>query len=421
MNKTLLILICALTIIVVGVCFLCGGTLARAEVADIIVVHYGSSSWSYSRSYGGLDSIQRVSRGVGLGADVQYNIAQQLIHEGYTKLQAYNYVLPRFASFVDKLDSVQVDRADATVDFDPNSSSKFVYHSGSDGVSVDIDKLAYMLLESQHGNSITLPIIIDNATTVDYLRANTAVRATFSTSYSNRPNRVANILRASQLISGSVVGVGQRWSFNDVVGERTLDNGFCPSTVIVEGVYGDGIGGGVCQVSTTLYNALLLADLSITAVCQHTLVPGYIQPSFDAMVSYPYADLCFTNNTDMPIYVECTANSSSVAVTIYGSATKVRVVRRSEVLDRQPYDTLYITDSQLYPHLLYTSDTQQIVSGSDGVVSIGYIDRYIGDTLLSSSSGRRCTYAKVDRVVAQGSLPLCDIDQQSIIEQGQDR
>ncbi len=421
MNKTLLILICALTIIVVGVCFLAGSVLASAEVADSIVVCYGSSRWSYSRSYSGLDCVQRVSRGVGLGADVQYNIAQQLLQEGYTKLQAYNYVLPRFASFVSKLDSVQVDMVDATVQFTPNSSSKFVYHSGRDGVSVDIDKLAYMLLQAQHGSTITLPTIIDNATTVDYLRANTVVRASFGTSYTNRPNRVANIMRASQLISGSVVGAGQRWSFNDVVGERTLDNGFCPSTVIVEGVYGDGIGGGVCQVSTTLYNTLLLADLSITAVCQHTLVPSYIQPSFDAMVSYPYADLAFANNTDMPIYIECTANTSSVVVTIYGSATNVHVVRRSEVTDRQPFDTVYITDSQLYPHLLYTSDTQQIVSGSDGVVSIGYIDRYTDGRLVSTSSGRRCTYAKVDRVVAQGSIPLSDIDQQNIIEYSQDR
>lgn len=203
------------------------------------------------------------------------------------------------------------------------------------------------------------------------------------------------------------------------MGERTLDNGFCPSTVIVEGVYGDGIGGGVCQVSTTMYNALLLANMSITAVCQHTLVPSYIEPSFDAMVSYPYADLSFVNSSDMPIYIECQATTSCITVTIYGSTTNVEVVRHSEVLDRQQFDTVYITDSELYPHLLYTSDTQQIVSGSDGVVSMGYVDKYQDGILISTSQGRRCTYARVDRVLAQGSMPLSDSDIDNIQQYNQ--
>lgn len=419
MNKTLLILICALTIIMVGVCFLSTSTYASAMSDDSIVVVHGDNSWTYTRSYGGLDAVRAISRGVGLGADVQYHIAQQLIAEGYTQLQAYNYVLPNFSQFVDRLNGVCIDRVDATVAFEPNSSRKFVYSSGTDGISIDTDKLACMLLQAQHGQTIALPTVIDSATTIDYLRTNTVERASFSTSYSNRANRVANIMRASQLISGSVVGVGEQWSFNSTVGERTLDNGFCPSTVIVEGVYGDGIGGGVCQVSTTMYNALLLANMSITAVCQHTLVPSYIEPSFDAMVSYPYADLSFVNSSDMPIYIECQATTSCITVTIYGSTTNVEVVRHSEVLDRQQFDTVYITDSELYPHLLYTSDTQQIVSGSDGVVSMGYVDKYQDGILISTSQGRRCTYARVDRVLAQGSMPLSDSDIDNIQQYNQ--
>lgn len=393
------ILILTLTISLVGFCI-----CAQATVADVIVVQYGQCIWQYYKSYDHLQLWQQYARGVGFGADIQYDIATQLCQQGYATDVAYSYVLPQFDKLLAQVNTVAVARQDATVQFAPDNASKFVYHSGIDGIAIDIDQLAYRLLGAGNGETVQLPVKTDSAITVEQLKANTVVRGSFCTSYSNRTNRVANIRRASSLIRGSVVDVGQSWSFNDVVGQRTLDNGFLPSTVISDGIYAEGIGGGVCQVSTTMYNALLMADVSVTRVCQHSLVPSYIEPSFDAMVSYPYADLCFVNNTDMPIYVDCTATTSDITVTIYGTPNNYFIVRNSTVDSRQSFDTTYIVDAEKYPELIYTTDTRQIVSGSDGVVSYGNIDRYINGEIVSSTKPRKCTYKKVDRVLAQGEI-----------------
>lgn len=414
--KKFIITICALAIIVVGACFIFGGavvanaTMPSGVVGDTIVVQYAEHSWQYSRSYSHLTAVEQMRRGVGAGQDVQYDIAQRLICSGYSRLEAYNYVLPQLDELLHSATTVQCNRVDAYAVFDSDSNSKFSYCSGRDGISIDIDRLVYLLLGAGHGDSVTLPITVDSALTVEDIMRCTVVRGTYTTSYSNRVNRVANIKRACQLISGSVVGAGQSWSFNDVVGERSIANGFRPSTVIVEGVYGDGIGGGVCQVSTTLYNALLLADITVTKVCQHSLVPSYIEPSFDAMVSYPYADLAFVNSSDMPRYIDCIATNSSVTCTVYGVDSGVNVTRHSQEIERLPFGTNYVVDSYNYPQLIYTTDTMQIVSGSDGVESIGYVQRYRGDILISSSNGRKCKYHKVDRVVARGAIPITDSD-----------
>lgn len=109
--------------------------------------------------------------------------------------------------------------------------------------------------------------------------------ACFSTYYGDsKQNRKDNVALACRKIDGTVLYPEDEFSFNDTVGARTMKNGFKSAYIIQNGEFVEGVGGGVCQVSSTLYNCALLCDLAITCVRAHSLPVGYVAPSFDALV-----------------------------------------------------------------------------------------------------------------------------------------
>jgi vancomycin resistance protein YoaR len=122
------------------------------------------------------------------------------------------------------------------------------------------------------------------------------------------------------LINGTCLGAGEEFSFNGTVGERTAQNGFMPAKVIIKGKYEEGVGGGVCQVSTTLYNAALLAGLRITEYHPHSLAVGYVPPSRDAMVSWGACDMKFVNRSNQPCYIRMNATKGVITCRIYGKS-----------------------------------------------------------------------------------------------------
>ena len=112
------------------------------------------------------------------------------------------------------------------------------------------------------------------------------LRAEFSTNYSSSTDaRKFNVALASKTLDNTLVDINGEFSFNYTVGERTERRGYKKAKIIVGGEFVDGVGGGVCQVSTTLYNAVLLAGLKIIECHPHSLPVSYVAPSFDAMVN----------------------------------------------------------------------------------------------------------------------------------------
>ena len=130
------------------------------------------------------------------------------------------------------------------------------------------------------------------------------LRATFSTDYSkSSAERKHNVGLAAKSLDNVFVDAGGEFSFNKTVGERTYKRGYKSAKIIVNGEFTEGVGGGVCQVSTTLYNAALLAGLEISEVNQHSVAVSYVAPSFDAMVNSGSADLRFINRTHNPVII----------------------------------------------------------------------------------------------------------------------
>ncbi len=145
--------------------------------------------------------------------------------------------------------------------------------------------------------------------------------------------RSHNIRLASRKIDGCVLPAGGAFSFNGRVGERTKARGFQEAPVIFEGEFVRGTGGGVCQVSTTLYNAALLAGMTVTEVHAHSLRVGYVPPSLDAMVSSA-SDLRFCNPSPAPAVIRMYTEKNSVTAEIYGRKTADEYRTESVVLRR---------------------------------------------------------------------------------------
>ena len=160
--------------------------------------------------------------------------------------------------------------------------------------------------------------------------------ASFSTRYAAGGNRASNIALAAQKLNGIVLSRGDTLSFNAAVGQRTAQNGFLEAPTILDGKYVPGVGGGVCQVSTTLYNAALLAGLTVTEYHPHSLPVGYVEPSFDAMVSGTGSDLKLKNELNGTVFFVLRACSGRLEARIYGMRSEVTFVRESVVTARIP-------------------------------------------------------------------------------------
>lgn len=340
-------------------------------------------------------------RGFYLGGNAKRAFAVKLLGYGLPERAVYNYILPDFDKVLKHYDYVKKDRADSSVTFNQNG---FSYREGQDGVEINAAELFDAALRS-HGRTvrISLPLIISKATTVNELKRNTVLRGTFTTSFAaSGANRCHNIAQAVKSINGTTVGVGETFSFNRAVGERTEANGYKMGKVILDGVYTDGVGGGVCQVSTTLYNALLLSGFVPKAV-QHSLVSSYVKAGFDAMVSYGSADLTFVNDTENPIYIAARVADKKVTFTIYGQPNPFEIVRENAEI-RDKFTTKYVVDAEKYPDLIYTDQTKVIVSGSDGVKTKSYLKYYRDGKLVETKQIRSNSYTRVDAVIARGYL-----------------
>lgn len=149
------------------------------------------------------------------------------------------------------------------------------------------------------------------------------------------------------------------------MGKRTRENGFKDAKVILNGEFTDGVGGGTCQVSTTLYNCALLSDMQIITVNQHSLPVSYVAPSFDAMVS-DSADLKFTNTSDFPVTVHSFIKDRNLYFYMIGvKGRDIKLV--SETLDVIPYKTQTVTSDEV------TENTVKR-KGKNGLISQGYIE-----------------------------------------------
>ena len=194
---------------------------------------------------------------------------------------------------------------------------------------------------------ISIPeILTEDVTAID------TVLGQFTTTFSDNNSRGSNIHVAAEHTSNKLIMPFKEFSYNNSTGARTWHNGYKTAKVIVGGKYVNGEGGGVCQVSTTIYNAALLAAMEITEVHNHTFVSHYVPAGRDATVSYGYTDFKFKNPLRHPVYIKNITNNGVITSKIYGCS--------------QDRERLYITTKAKYDKDKLIVDTHRIYLDEEG-------------------------------------------------------
>jgi vancomycin resistance protein YoaR len=274
-----------------------------------------------------------------------------------------------------------------------------------DGISFDLEAARAMINAAKVGDEVKIPLINTPASmsTSEYESKLFADQlSTYSTYVEGSDNRKSNVRLAAEFCDETILMPGERFSYNQTLGETTEERGFLPGPAYANGESILQIGGGICQVSSTLYNACLYANLEINERHCHPYPSSYAPAGIDATVAWGSCDYIFTNNTDYPIKIYAKYDGSYVTCTIMGTITEpFKVEMYTETVDTEEYETEYKLDESL-------GEDDQILdtTGINGLTIKSYRRVYDGsgnviyDQLESTS-----VYSTRNQVYRVGKLP----------------
>lgn len=225
---------------------------------------------------------------------------------------------------------------------------------------------------------------------------------TYTSNYStSAAGRAENIEIATRKINGTLLMPGDTFSFNEVVGPRTVEAGFKEAGTYVGNKVEPGIGGGICQVSTALYRAVMHANIRSVERTNHSMTVGYAAPGLDATVAYGYIDYKFKNTYDFPIYIEGIISGRNVTYNVYGNVAG---------LGGKTYDMTSEIVQTMYPEEKYVNDSTldvgtQVVdtAGTVGYKTISYQITYENGVEVNREVISNDTYIKVDKIIKVGT------------------
>jgi len=262
---------------------------------------------------------------------------RRLEREGFDLKLKIVYDKALLKSKIDEIaNEVNEDMKDAVMDFPIGKEQKIVVVSEKEGKELDQELLIEEIdkgLQSETKLNIVLPMKpILPKVSKEELQKLTHFISRFSTNLGNsNEDRRHNVFWAAKSINGVRVKPGEVFSFNKATGERTIERGYRKAAVITKDKrLEDEPGGGVCQTSTTLYNAVLLAGMEIIERAHHSFPVFYAEPGFDAVVNYPLTDFKFRNTMDTPIYLVSYESGNNLVVEVYGASLPNGITYRLE-------------------------------------------------------------------------------------------
>lgn len=280
------------------------------------------------------------------------------------------------------------------------------------GIKINYELLYQNILNKlMEINNIKLEIpVIKNIPqiTSKILKEETFKRGEFSTSIASSTSaRKHNVRQALKSINGTKLTPNQTFSFNQIVGRRTQANGYREAKIIVNGEFVEGVGGGVCQVSTTLYNAVLLSGLKIIKSQKHSQRVGYVKGGFDAMVNFGSSDLVFENNTNHNIYILAKCVGNEIQVKIYGeSLNEAKYLLENEVVDKIECDAptiVYDYEGKYADKVKYIDDVYEFKRAKNGYTILSYRTKIVDGQVVEKQLLRRDKYAPQNQVLIYGT------------------
>lgn len=322
-----------------------------------------------------------------------------------------------FKNFDEKIDEIideiEYDPQNAKVEFNPNSDEMFSIVEGVNGVKVDKEKLISDL-ENQFLRTKDIKVYV-NTTGVkpeidaSYFDNKLNLMSKFSTTLvGSQEGRRHNVDLAFKKFNGKVVKAGEKISFNEITGPQTEAGGYKSAIVILNGKFVNGVGGGICQASTTLYNACVLANLEINEVHKHTLPVGYVELSLDAMVSDGYADMVFTNTSEDDIYIKTYTSEEQATVEIYGNSIPdgITIKRVAEFVGNIAHngDKIQVdTAGEYSDKVLYKGEYYRVKYPREGYEAKAYKETYKNGELMEREQIRHEKYQPIDGLIVEGA------------------
>ena len=330
---------------------------------------------------------------------------------------SYKAVLGGLDDIIDEIaNSVEEEGREPQLVFNAENKNPISVVEGKSGVKINRELLYKMIDEELALGKVAVIEIplenIPNQIDATELENSVALRSSFSTNYASSSwERKNNVQKALSSFNGMIVEPSQEVSFNETTGDRTEENGYKEANIIVGGVYIKGSGGGVCQASTTMYNALLLADIEILEANHHSLPASYVPLSFDAMVSEGVSDLRFKNNLASPIYIRTFYDNENVTVEIYGVpfGEGEEIKTRAEFIKVLPHGGDQIvkdTTGEFSQYVLYKGEYYRQKYPREGYESKGYIQYYKNGELVEERELRHDFYAPQNGIVIEGTEEL---------------
>lgn len=283
------------------------------------------------------------------------------------------------------------------------TTNPYAVYPSSNGLdfNISIDEAKALITGDKDSYTIPLKTLYPNVKTSDIgIEAFPNLLSSYSTSFaSSSSNRATNVSLATNKINGKVLMPGEVFSFNGTVGKRTPQAGFKVAGVYMNGQVATDYGGGICQVSSTLYNAVLRANLEIVDRSNHMFEVGYVPIGTDATVSWGAPDFKFKNSRSYPIKIVTSSSNKKCVVKFYG-------LKESEEYDIEivsyrtgsvPYRTTYTTDSSL------AAGQQKVIQrGSNGAKSVAYRIRKKNGQVISKELLSKDTYDPHNQIIAVG-------------------
>ncbi len=274
-------------------------------------------------------------------------------------------------------------------------------------VGIEADKNAFLKLYSENNGRFeidvkpTFPEILTKDLDIKFYQD---VLGSYTSTYNaGLVNRTKNVSLAAGYVNGTVIMPGQRFSYNNVVGKRTAERGFLAATVYTGEGTEEGLGGGICQVSSTIYCAQLRANLKTVSRKNHSYTVVYVPLGQDATVSYGYLDYVFENDTNYPIKIETSMGGGRLTVRILGTKVDKSLT----------YDIVSVTNSttpmkEIVKETtdLYEGVTQVKQNGQNGAVVSTYKIYYKDGVEQKREYIGKSTYIPMNKIVLVGTAPL---------------
>ena len=303
--------------------------------------------------------------------------------------------------------------------YEKTEDGKIIVNEHIVGVKLDKSDLKIALDKVNAGEPATVPAIIEMPQkTKENLEASlfSATMGSYSTDFSSSTqNRADNVARAAGSINGMILMPGEIFSYNEAIGNPSLANGYKIAPVFENGKTSQGVGGGVCQVSSTLYSAVLYADLSIVERHNHSLTVSYVPKGQDATVAYGSLDFKFKNSTDYPIKINSGVNGRKLTISIIG--TKYSPDRKIE-LSHSVVSTIAPTEKITNDESLAEGTRVVTSKGKNGYVVDSYKTVYENGQKISSKKISTSRYKMIPTEVTMGTAVTQSAESTAVTDNG---